>query len=216
MTNSHQVAHKDYPAKATANAKRGLALNKEVNGKCATGVGRETARILSNRLAISDDRLKRMHSYLQRAAVYYKPNDTKACGTISYLMWGGVPARAWAAKKVEQLDERMERAAGKMSEGADTGLKNKVKEHNESVTAAHKKTSLPTLRKVYRRGVGAYKTNPSSVRPSVKSPEQWAMARVNSYLYALKNERFRGGAHDTDLFPKGHKLRTKGADKDKK
>ena len=148
MTNSHQVAHKDYPAKATANAKRGLALNKEVNGKCATGVGRETARILSNRLAISDDRLKRMHSYLQRAAVYYKPNDTKACGTISYLMWGGVPARAWAAKKVEQLDERMERAAGKMSEGADTGLKNKVKEHNESVTAAHKKTSLPTLRKV--------------------------------------------------------------------
>ena len=25
---------------ATANAKRGLALNKEVNGKCATGVGR--------------------------------------------------------------------------------------------------------------------------------------------------------------------------------
>lgn len=34
------------------------------------------------------------------------------------------------------------------------------------------------LKTIYNKGVGAYKTNPQSVRPSVKSPEQWAMARV--------------------------------------
>tara|TARA_R100000231_G_scaffold134343_1_gene107824 strand:- start:269 stop:583 length:315 start_codon:yes stop_codon:yes gene_type:complete len=36
------------------------------------------------------------------------------------------------------------------------------------------------LQKIYNKGIGAYKTNPSSVRPNVKSKEQWAMARVYS------------------------------------
>jgi len=34
------------------------------------------------------------------------------------------------------------------------------------------------LQIIYNKGVGAYKTNPASVRPQVKSAEQWAMARV--------------------------------------
>lgn len=37
---------------------------------------------------------------------------------------------------------------------------------------------LSGLRTIYNKGVGAYKTNPQSVRSNVKSPEQWAMARV--------------------------------------
>ena len=89
------------------------------------------------------------------------------------------------------------------------GLQKKADDHNEKVTAAHKKTNVRTLSAVFRRGVGAYKTNPGSVRPNVKSPEQWAYARVNSFLYALRNEKFRSGKHDTDLFPKGHPLSTK-------
>jgi len=36
------------------------------------------------------------------------------------------------------------------------------------------------LQKIYNKGIGAYKTNPGSVRPNVKSKEQWAMARVYS------------------------------------
>ena len=34
------------------------------------------------------------------------------------------------------------------------------------------------LQTIYNKGVGAYKSNPQSVRPQVKSKEQWAMARV--------------------------------------
>jgi hypothetical protein len=34
------------------------------------------------------------------------------------------------------------------------------------------------LQTIFDKGIGAYKTNPASVRPQVKSPEQWAMARV--------------------------------------
>ena len=37
---------------------------------------------------------------------------------------------------------------------------------------------LSGLKTVFDKGKGAYKTNPQSVRPSVKSPEQWAYARV--------------------------------------
>ena len=37
---------------------------------------------------------------------------------------------------------------------------------------------LSGLRTIYNKGVGAYKNNPQSVRKNVRSPEQWAMARV--------------------------------------
>jgi hypothetical protein len=37
---------------------------------------------------------------------------------------------------------------------------------------------LSGLKTIYNKGIGAYKTNPGSVRPQVKSAEQWAMARV--------------------------------------
>ena len=33
---------------------------------------------------------------------------------------------------------------------------------------------MKILDEIFDRGVGAYKTNPKSVRPNVKSPEQWA------------------------------------------
>ena len=52
------------------------------------------------------------------------------------------------------------------------------------------------LQEVYNRGVGAYKTNPASVRPQVQSPEQWAMGRV--YSFVMKRPSTFGGA-DKDI-----------------
>ena len=46
--------------------------------------------------------------------------------------------------------------------------------------------SLPKLKAVYQRGVGAFQTSHS---PKVKSAEQWAQARVNAFLYLVKNGR---------------------------
>jgi hypothetical protein len=67
------------------------------------------------------------------------------------------------------------------------------------------KVPMKTLREVYNRGIGAYKTQPLSVRmkgtfeKNVKAPmsqklskEQWAYARVYSFLNGSKK-------HDTDL-----------------
>lgn len=38
--------------------------------------------------------------------------------------------------------------------------------------------TMKSLQTIYNKGIGAYKTNRSSVRPNVKSKEQWAMSRV--------------------------------------
>jgi hypothetical protein len=46
--------------------------------------------------------------------------------------------------------------------------------------------SLKGIQQIYNKGIGAYKTNPSSVRPNVKSKEQWAMARVYSSVMGGK------------------------------
>jgi hypothetical protein len=83
-------------------------------------------------------------------------------------------------------------------------LQNKVKEHNKK--SKHKVT-MRMLEQVYDRGVGAYRTNPSSVRPNVKSPEQWAMARVNSFLRIVSGSK--SANHDKDLLPSSHPSKSK-------
>lgn len=70
--------------------------------------------------------------------------------------------------------------------------------------SAISKVPVEVLQQVYNRGIGAYKTNPQSVRlkhsfvKNVKAPmsaklskEQWAMSRIYSFLM--------GGEHDQDL-----------------
>lgn len=42
---------------------------------------------------------------------------------------------------------------------------------------------------IYNKGVGAYRTNSQSVRPQVKSPEQWAMARIYSAVMGGKTSK---------------------------
>ena len=93
-------------------------------------------------------------------------------------------------------------------------LTTKAKEHNEEVNNAKgKSTTKLKLGGVYWRGIGAFGTNPESVRPSVSSRDQWAMGRVNSFLYALRNGRFRSGKHDQDLLPADHPMSNKKEDK---
>ena len=70
------------------------------------------------------------------------------------------------------------------SEKVITALKNKVKEHNEKHS---KKATLGQLKKIYRRGAGAFS---SSHRPN-KTRGQWAMARVNMFLKMLRGGKVK-------------------------
>lgn len=100
---------------------------------------------------------------------------------------GRAMAAAWSAVKKALMDTLEQKA---------TAFNQKYGEKHGRVTAAK-------LKEVYDRGIGAYKTNPSSVRPNVSSKEQWAFARVNSFLEIMRGAK--SATHDKDLLPKKEK-----------
>jgi hypothetical protein len=91
----------DYPDAVVNNAKRGIELNEKNGNNCATRVGKLRATTLSKRGNLSLSTIRRMYSYLSRAEEYYDPNDTTACGTISFLLWGGLAGKRWAEAKLK-------------------------------------------------------------------------------------------------------------------
>jgi hypothetical protein len=97
-------SYSDYPDAVSNNAKRGIELNEKVNNKCATQVGKVRAQQLAKKEPITVETIKRMFSYFFRAGEYYDEGDTEACGTISYLLWGGKAGLRWAGEKLKELD----------------------------------------------------------------------------------------------------------------
>ena len=77
---------------------------------------------------------------------------------------------------------------------------NKDEPHSKKEISKISKIPIKILDDVYSRGEGAYFTNPSSVRKSVSSSDQWAMARVYSFVNKIEGSRKLN--HDTDLFEK--------------
>jgi hypothetical protein len=87
------------------------------------------------------------------------------------------------------------------SKKVEDSLSDKAKNHNEKASEG-RKTSLKTLKAVYRRGAGAFST---SHRPD-QNRNSWAMARVNAYLHLLKTGSPKNSAYttDNDLLPASH------------
>ena len=160
-------------------------------------------------------------------------------GAVAHYLWGinplnPQPARDFYSRKAEQI--KAERAdapappkdqitgseknpagsakapAGEktieLSEAIETGLANKAKEHNDEVgDNPGKRATVGMLRTVFRRGAGAYST---SHRPGV-TRDQWSYARVNAFLYLLRNGRPENAKYigDNDLLPKSHPKSTR-------
>ena len=97
-------SYADYPDAVSNNAKRGIELNEKINNKCATQVGKVRAQQLAQGKAVTVETVKRMFSYLSRAQEYYDEGNKEACGTISYLLWGGKAGLRWAGSKLRELD----------------------------------------------------------------------------------------------------------------
>ena len=100
----------DYPQAATDNAKRALKIREEEGTDCGTPVGWESARIIANKEAITEQRLPRVYSFLSRAKTYdqgsFKDEDGKQiCGSIMYAAWGGDEMHRWAERTLENMEE---------------------------------------------------------------------------------------------------------------
>ena len=102
------------------------------------------------------------------------------------------PAEPDERKKGSSVNEPGS-AAGAItfSEKVTTALKNKVKKHNEKHS---RKVTLGMLKKVYRRGAGAFST---SHRPG-QSRGSWAMARVNMFLKMMRGGKVKDSYRKAD------------------
>jgi len=161
-------------------------------------------------------------------------DEFPGAGAVAHYLWGinplnPQPARNWFESKSEAIKSERAPAPPKdqitgsdknpqgsakapagsgtieLTQAIEDGLKNKVVEHNDKLDGADpawKRATVGMLRTVFRRGAGAYST---SHRPGV-SRNQWAYARVNAYLYLLRNGRPENPAYitDNDLLPKDH------------
>ena len=96
-------SYSDYGSGISNNAKKGIELNLKNGNKCATQTGKIRAQQLAGGEPISVETIKRMFSYLSRAEVYYDESDMNACGTISYLLWGGKAGLSWSRNKLREL-----------------------------------------------------------------------------------------------------------------
>ena len=114
----------DYPQAAVDNAKRALKIREEEGTDCGTPVGWESARIIANKEAITEQRLPRVYSFLSRAKVYdkgrFKDEDGKQiCGSIMYAAWGGDEMHRWAERTLNNMkEEKSERHIKKVEETA--------------------------------------------------------------------------------------------------
>jgi len=85
-----------------------------------------------------------------------------------------------------------------ISDQTETGLENKVEEHNEDAPES-KQVTLGLLKKVYRRGAGAWFSSNKGA-----TQQQWAYARVNAFLEDLLNDDPLNAGNDNDLAPDGY------------
>jgi len=289
-------SYSDYPGGVKNNAKKGIELNKKVNNKCATDVGKIRAQQLAQGKPISKETIKRMYSYLSRAEEYFNPSDNEACGTISYYLWGGKAGLRWSKSKLKELGEielasmkvdddfaiimdRLAYSSKEMAEkiandigcegihehdfegqiwympcekhalaeiGPRGGIKKSPKApksgtpnknpkgegtaKGDASTSRGAKVSkqdeatlkqkaddfnkrykdklgygvnVGMLKSVFQRGLGAFNVSHS---PKVSNPSQWAFARVNAFMYMVRNGRPQNTKYtgDFDLLPKGH------------
>lgn len=212
------------PSYVRANARRGLDLLQFAGDGLRPRTVRE-ARAMA-RGEMTADKVRRMAAWLARHSTDLRSpradaflsgeSDRPTPGQVAWLLWGGDIGRSnrdraqgWAERTRDRLIAEGE-LSKEVSAQVRVGLERKVDEHNEKYgDQAGKRVTVAMLAAVFERGVGAYNTNPSSVRPNVTSSDQWAYARVNTFLQAVRTGRFPGRAFDTDLLPEGHPLSTR-------
>lgn len=136
-----------------------------------------------------------------RIRVYAKVGDDEFQRTDRVVL-----QNASALRVVASIADKIKK---QVSAEVEANLRRKMEDHNAKHTGEGKRVTMAMLEAVFNRGVGAYRTNPESVRPTVTSAEQWAYGRVNAFLTAVRTGRFPRTAFDTDLLPSGHPLSTR-------
>jgi len=134
-----------------------------------------------------------------RSFVARHKKDFRIAGVVAMLKWVDKVEKGWPYMKslieAEIKKKEGKSSSEKMKKGGVVSYKDKYnkkygfeKSQSHSLSDIAKTTGISKsgIQGIYNKGIGAYKTNPGSVRPNVKSKEQWAYARVYSAVMGGK------------------------------
>jgi DNA topoisomerase IB/2'-5' RNA ligase len=113
----------EYREKASPSNKGGLTVSEA--SKQGIGSGVQRAVNLKNRNTLSPDTIKQMHGFFSRheknkgVAPEHKSEPWNDKGNVAWLLWGGDPGQAWAAKVLGQMEaaDEKEKAVKKAAMG---------------------------------------------------------------------------------------------------
>ncbi len=148
---------------------------------------------MSKGLQKKDGKCVKMAEVGERGGIKKSPKAPKS----------GTPNKNPKGKGTAKGDASTTRGA-KVSKEDEATLKKKSDEFNERYKdKLGYGVNVGMLKAVFQRGLGAFNTSHS---PKIKSASQWSFARVNAFLYLVKNGRPQNAKYtgDNDLLPKGH------------
>ena len=204
------------PQSVRDEVKQALAIDPKLRGRGLESATVAMASKIARGESISPEQARKGYRFWSRNERFLK-EDKDSAAWVSAKFWGGRSGMSWYRKLYRQIEaaDNEEKGANEIEANADASksimdsLRKKAKDHNED--AKHKVTA-EKLYKIFKRGVGAYKTNPQSVKPGVSGSTEWGHRRVNAWLIALESGKFKSGAFDTDLLPKDHPAKNSESD----
>jgi len=159
----------------------------------------ENGGLVKGRVDVLENSVAAVRVYNADVENKFRPSDILVTKNITDLTKIKVASKIVIEKSLTQEDE--------------DHLNTLISQHNEKYgNVISKNVSFGTIRQVFERGIAAFKDNPAMKKSDEHSPEQWAYARVNGFLQAVRTGKFRNRPYDTDLLPKGHPLSTKKSD----
>lgn len=154
--------------------------------------------LIKGRIDVLENTTAAVRVYKNESGNKFRPTDTLITKNISDLTKIKVASKV-VIKSLAADDEEH--------------LNTLISQHNEKYgNVISKNVSFDAIRQVFERGVAAFKSNPVMNKSDEYSPEQWAYARVNGFLQAVRTGRYKNRPYDTDLLPKGHPLSTEKSD----
>lgn len=219
-----------------SNARRGLKYHEEgLSGDGLKPQTVEDARSMAAG-DITEAKWRKIAPWIARHMVDLEAADGEVtAGVVAHLLWGSGTTKAAAARTMEyaervvaRLEEqrapapKKDQISGskknpsgsaanttggiKLNAATEEALQTKADEHNDKMKKDQRpswtRVRVGALKSVYRRGAGAFST---SHRPNTNRA-QWAMARVNAFLYLSAKGRPENPKYvtDNDLLNSGH------------
>ncbi len=158
----------------------------------------ENDKLVKGRVDVLENTVAAVRVYNNESDNRFRPTNTLVTKNISDLTKIKVASKV-VIKSLAAEDEEH--------------LNTLISQHNEKYgNVISKNVSFDAIRQVFERGVAVFKSNPVMNKSDEYSPEQWAYARVNGFLQAVRTGKYKNRPYDADLLPKGHPLSTEKSD----